>query len=86
MVNEREKDSGLLSYTRGIRAAGPLFTAGIQLTVAIGLMGFIGYTLDHLWSTTPWLMVVGIFFGAGAGMYLFVKTVNAVNRNEQEKE
>jgi len=85
MVEDREKDSIFLSYTRGIRAAGSLFTAGIQMAVATGLMGFIGYMLDHLWNTTPWLMVTGIFFGAAAGMYLFIKTVNAVNRDELGK-
>jgi F0F1-type ATP synthase assembly protein I len=86
MVNDPEKDSVFLSYTRGMRTVGPLFTAGIQIAAAVGLMGFFGYALDHLWNTTPWLMVVGIFFGAAAGMYLFIKTVDKVNRSEQEKQ
>ena len=83
MVSDRDKDSPALGVLRGIRAAGPLLTAGIQLAAAAGVVGFIGYELDHLWNTTPWLMVAGIFSGTAAGMYFFIKTVNEVNRNEQ---
>ncbi len=83
MRKERDKESSLLVITKGLRNGAPLLTAGIQLAAATGIIGLIGYWLDHFWNTTPWLMVVGIFLGAGAGMYLFVKTVTDVTKEEQ---
>ncbi len=83
MVSGRDKVPPVLGFTRGIRSVGPLLTAGIQMAVAAGVVGFIGYKLDHLWNTTPWLMVAGIFSGTAAGMYFFIKTVNEVSRNEK---
>ena len=66
--------SGFSDYGNALRAAGPLFTSGLQMAAGIVFMGFLGYLLDRRWSTQPWLMVVGIFFGAAAGMYLFIRT------------
>ncbi|MBI1803627.1 MAG: AtpZ/AtpI family protein [Ignavibacteriae bacterium] len=88
MENAEEKssnNSALSSYGKAIRTAGPLFTAGIQMAVAIGLMGFVGYALDRHWQTTPWLMVAGIFFGAAAGMYQFIKTATAIDTKKDEE-
>ena len=70
---------------QGLRTAGPLLTAGIQMAVAVGLVGFGGYLLDRSLGTTPWMLLAGILAGAGAGMVLFVKTVNEVNKSEQEE-
>ena len=78
----RNSDSGVSSYGKAIRTAGPLFTSGLQIAVAVGLMCFLGYLLDQYLGTTPWLMVGGIFFGAAAGLYLFIRTVNSL---DQEK-
>ncbi len=63
----------------GIGKYGPLFSAGLELAVAVGVMCLVGYLLDRHFGTTPWLMVTGIFFGAVAGFYLFVKTISSVD-------
>ncbi|HUN66468.1 MAG TPA: AtpZ/AtpI family protein [Bacteroidota bacterium] len=76
--NRDEDDrSGL---ARALRSLGPLLNAGLQITVGIGILGFLGYAGDHTWGTSPWLMVTGIFFGAGAGLYQFIRTVLALDR------
>ena len=80
-----QSDSAFSSYGNALRAAGPLLTAGIQMAVAICLMGFVGYALDRYWQTSPWLMVVGIFFGASAGMYQFIKTAMKIDSKKAEK-
>ena len=88
MVDAEEKDksrSAFSSYGKALRTAGPLFTAGIQMAVAIGLMAFVGYLLDHRWQTSPWLMVVGIFLGAVAGMYQFIKTAMGIDSKKDEE-
>lgn len=30
---------------------------------------YLGKYLDHLWNTSPWLMLVGILVGLGVGIY-----------------
>jgi ATP synthase protein I len=82
----KNSDSGFSSYGKAMRTAGPLFTAGIQIAVAVGLMCFFGYLLDQRLGTTPWLMVGGIFLGAAAGLYLFIRTVNSLEKKSEEKE
>ena len=83
---KKNSDSGFSSYGKAIRTAGPLFTSGLQIAVAVGMMCFFGYLLDRYLGTTPWLMVVGIFFGAAAGLYLFIKTVASLDKKEQKEK
>ncbi len=78
-----DDDSGFSSYGKAIRTAGPLFTAGIQLAVAVCGMGLFGYLADNHFHTTPWLMVGGLFIGAGGGLYLFIKTVISLDTPNQ---
>ncbi len=82
----RDDDSGFSSYGRAVRAAGPLFTAGIQMAAAICGMGFFGYIADQHWHTSPWLMVAGLFLGASGGLYLFIKTVMELDKSNQKSE
>jgi len=81
---EEKRDSALSSYGKALQTAGPLLTAGIQMAVAIGLVGFIGYMLDQHWQTSPWLMVVGIFLGSAAGLYQFIKTATKIDAKNDE--
>ncbi len=83
---DRNDDSGFSSYGKAVRAAGPLFTAGIQMAAAICGMGFFGYIADQHWHTSPWLMVAGLFFGAGGGLYLFIRTVMQLDKSNQKSD
>jgi F0F1-type ATP synthase assembly protein I len=67
-----------------ISKIGPLFTSGLELAVSVGIMCLIGYFLDGRFGTTPWLMVAGIFLGAVAGFYLFIKTITSVEESMDE--
>lgn len=80
--DEKKNDSGFSSYFKAMRAAGPLFGSGIQLAASVVLMFFIGQWLDKKFSTEPWLMLAGIFFGLGAGLYNFVRIVNKVEKDK----
>lgn len=70
---------------RAIRAAGPLFGSGIQLAASVVLMFFIGRWLDSSCNSTPWLMIVGLFFGFGAGLYNFIKIVSKVEKDKTKE-
>ncbi|MBI1806877.1 MAG: AtpZ/AtpI family protein [Ignavibacteria bacterium] len=78
-------DSGFSSYGKALRTAGPLFTSGLQMAVAVGLLCFLGYLSDKQFGTTPWLMVTGVFVGAAAGFYLFMRTVSSLDKNKPER-
>jgi ATP synthase protein I len=40
---------------------------GIEMVVATGLGGLMGYALDDFFDSKPWCLVVGVFFGGAAG-------------------
>ena len=80
---DEKKNSKLFE---GWRESGSLYGAGVQIAAGIVLMAFIGWWIDTRWGTTPWIMVLGICFGAAAGMYQLVKTVNEINKKEAEKK
>jgi len=79
-------NSGFSSYGKAIRAAGPLFGSGIQLAAAVIIMFFLGRWLDGVFNSTPWLMIVGIFFGFGMGLYNFVRIVNKVEKDRTKEQ
>ena len=63
-----------------------VLTAGIQLAASVVLMLFVGRWADGKFGTTPWLMLAGMFFGLAAGLFQFLRTVNAVSRREAEEK
>lgn len=48
-------------------AIGKALRIGVELVVAVLVGTGIGYFLDGLFGTRPWLMVVFFFFGVAAG-------------------
>ena len=83
---ESKQDSGISSYGKALRAAGPLLTSGIQFALSVGVLCLIGYLLDREFKTTPWLMVAGIFVGAAAGFYIFLKTIQEAEKRKNAHE
>lgn len=61
---------------------------GLAWFLAMLLGGWLGLTLDRRLGTSPWLLLLGLFGGAGAGLYtLYVRLVvepaaNRTNTNE----
>ena len=42
---------------------------GLQFAAAIGFFAWLGYWLDGRFGTGPWLLLLGVFVGAGAAFY-----------------
>lgn len=42
---------------------------GLQLAGAVLLFMFAGQWLDRRFGTEPWLLLIGVFVGAGAGFF-----------------
>jgi ATP synthase protein I len=50
-----------------IRMLGVLSTVGITLVAATVIGYFIGFYLDRLFGTSPWLTILFLLFGIAAG-------------------
>jgi len=57
-----------------------------ELVVAV-LVGFgLGYGLDRLFGTAPWIMVIGIGFGFAAGIKNTLRTADKMNEAEAKRD
>lgn len=82
----KKAPSGPANSLKAFRDAGPLLGLGIQMAAAVVVMFFLGRWLDDKWGTAPWMMLVGLLFGAGGGLYNFIHTVNAIDQKKSEKK
>lgn len=55
--------------------------AGVQFVVSILLFLYVGKWLDARFGTAPWLLMAGVFVGAGAGFYSFYRRIMAASRS-----
>ncbi|MFN2614914.1 MAG: AtpZ/AtpI family protein [Actinomycetota bacterium] len=62
------------------RAADATWNLMAELLAAIGVWGGIGYGLDRLLHTGPWLLAIGLLIGHGMGIYI------AIWRGEQMRK
>jgi ATP synthase protein I len=49
-----------------------------ELVAGVAIGGFIGWALDRLFGTAPFLMVVFLMLGAAAGIMNVVRTANSM--------
>lgn len=75
---DEENRSAMLS-------AGPYLTLGIQLALTVVVVFFIGRYLDEKFSTSPWLMIAALFVGCTGGLIKFIRTVNELSKQDDER-
>lgn len=68
------------SSTSGAAVAG----LGIQFAVSIVLFLFIGKWADERLGTEPWLLIAGVFIGAGASFYAIYRRLMADQKRDDE--
>jgi ATP synthase protein I len=61
-------------------------SVGFTLVAFVLVFTLIGYGLDRLLGTRPWLMVVGVFVGAALGFISMVRTLIEADRRDKERE
>lgn len=57
-----------------------LSSAAIQMAAVIGGFTWLGTYLDTKWSTDSLFTIVGALLGVGIGLFLIIKEVNQLNR------
>ena len=85
-ATEKPLSTGPTSFARTYRDVAPYLGLGIQLAATIVVCFFLGRWLDQVLNTTPWLMILGAFLGAGGGLYSFLKTVIELGKKEKERQ
>ena len=59
--------------------------AGIQFVLSILIFLYLGKWLDAKLGTAPWLLMAGVFLGAGASFYSFYRRVMAASRKHGDQ-
>ena len=61
---------------------GSAFKLGTELVAAVGVGTIIGFILDSLFGTKPWLIIIFFFLGAAAGMLNVIRTANQMQKKD----
>ena len=61
---------------------GSAFKLGTELVAAVAVGTIIGFILDTLFDTKPWLIIIFFFLGAAAGMLNVVRTANRMQKED----
>ena len=72
-VNENEKRGSFM---------GSAFKLGTELVAAVAVGTIIGFILDTLFDTKPWLIIIFFFLGAGAGMLNVIRVANRMQKED----
>ena len=78
------KFDDLKSFVNAYREAIPYLAIGIQISAIVVIFVLAGKYADDKLSTTPWLLLLGIFIGIFASFYHFFKTINQLNKKNKE--
>lgn len=65
--------------------AGQVLGVGLQFAAAIVFFLFVGWWLDGVLGTSPLLLIVGVFVGAGAGFYSMYRQLVVRPRERSER-
>ena len=61
---------------------GSAFKLGTELVAAVAVGTIIGFILDTLFDTKPWLIIIFFFLGAAAGMLNVIRTANKMQKED----
>ena len=61
---------------------GSAFKLGTELVAAVAVGTIIGFILDTLFDTKPWLIVLFFFLGTIAGMLNVIRAANKMQKKE----
>ena len=61
---------------------GNAFKLGTELVAAVAVGTIIGFILDTLFDTKPWLIIIFFFLGAAAGMLNVIRAANRMQKKD----
>ena len=60
---------------------GNAFKLGTELVAAVAVGTIIGFILDTVFDSKPWLMIIFFFLGAAAGMLNVIRAANKMQKD-----
>lgn len=76
-----------MSKGDGFRSGmGVAFRLGTEMLVATALGSLMGYAADYFLNTSPWFMILGVFFGAAAGCLNAYRAALELEENIKKQE
>ncbi len=78
--------AGMSGKGGGLGETGSMLGIGIQLVVTILAFAALGWWLDKTFSTEPWLLLVGLLFGATGGMISFIRTALNAGSSKSKRD
>ena len=61
---------------------GSAFKLGTELVAAVAVGTIIGFILDTLFDTKPWLIIIFFFLGAAAGILNVIRAANKMQKED----
>ena len=61
---------------------GSAFKLGTELVAAVAVGTIIGFILDTLFDTKPWLIIIFFFLGTAAGMLNVIRAANKMQKED----
>ena len=61
---------------------GNAFKLGTELVAAVAVGTIIGFILDTLFDTKPWLIIIFFFLGTAAGILNVIRTANRMQKED----
>ena len=86
MAAHRKSDPVRRGGPNSSGGAGDYLGVGLQLGASILYFLFAGQWLDRRLGTEPWLLLLGVFVGAGAGFYSMYRQLVIVPRERERKD
>ena len=64
---------------------GSAFKISTEFVAAVAVSSTIGFILDSLFDTKPWLIILFFIIGVIAGMLNIIRTAKSMQRNNEKK-
>jgi len=84
-LSAHERGEGPAGAAPGGPSPAQFAGSGVQFVVSILLFLYIGKWLDEKFGTEPWLLMLGVFVGAGAGFYSFYRRIMAASKHNGDR-
>lgn len=75
--------NGRSGWGKALRAFALASSISIQFAASVVVGWWIGNYLDQRWHTAPWLGLLGLLLGIGAGVYGIVRLLSRVGINNR---
>lgn len=86
-MDDGRGDKGPKRGNRGSAVSGTEFAGiGVQFGLTILVFVWAGVWLDRRFGTSPWLLLICVFAGAGGGFYSMYRRVTAPQRDAKHKK